>query len=57
MVTKPFRFEGAYRMRLAEAGMAELQEEVDALIVVPNQNLFRHRQAEDHLRRRVQDGG
>ena len=41
VVTKPFRFEGAHRMRLAEAGLAELREHVDALIVVPNQNLFR----------------
>ncbi|HEY0409327.1 MAG TPA: cell division protein FtsZ, partial [Candidatus Dormibacteraeota bacterium] len=41
VVTKPFHFEGAHRMRLAEAGVAELRERVDALIVVPNQNLFR----------------
>src|SRR3954464_12302569 len=41
VVTKPFHFEGAHRMRLAEAGLAELRERVDALIVVPNQNLFR----------------
>ena len=41
VVTKPFRFEGAHRMRLAEAGLAELRDGVDALIVVPNQNLFR----------------
>src|SRR3954449_8505792 len=41
VVTKPFHFEGAYRMRLAEAGLAELRDGVDALIVVPNQNLFR----------------
>src|SRR4051794_7591870 len=41
VVTKPFRFEGAHRMRFAEAGLAELPERVDAPIVVPNQNLFR----------------
>src|SRR3954467_10717169 len=41
VVTKPFRFEGAHRMRLAEAGLGELQGHVDTLIVVPNQNLFR----------------
>src|SRR3954453_2237657 len=41
VVTKPFRFEGAHRMRLAEAGLAELRACVDTLIVVPNQNLFR----------------
>jgi cell division protein FtsZ len=41
VVTKPFQFEGARRMRLAEAGIKELQACVDTLIVIPNQNLFR----------------
>ena len=41
VVTKPFHFEGARRMRLADAGIAELQKCVDTLIVIPNQNLFR----------------
>ena len=41
VVTKPFQFEGARRMRLAEAGIGELQQSVDTLIVIPNQNLFR----------------
>jgi cell division protein FtsZ len=41
VVTKPFQFEGARRMRVAEAGIAELQKSVDTLIVIPNQNLFR----------------
>jgi len=41
VVTKPFHFEGAHRMRLAESGLAELQQYVDTLIVIPNQNLFR----------------
>jgi cell division protein FtsZ len=41
VVTKPFHFEGAHRMRLAETGLQELQEVVDTLIVIPNQNLFR----------------
>lgn len=40
VVTKPFSFEGNRRMRSAEAGIAELQEHVDTLIVIPNQNLF-----------------
>ena len=40
VVTKPFLFEGTRRMRAAEAGIAELQEHVDTLIVIPNQNLF-----------------
>ena len=41
VVTKPFQFEGAKRMRLAETGITELQECVDTLIMIPNQNLFR----------------
>ena len=41
VVTKPFLFEGGRRMRVAEAGIEELKEQVDTLIVIPNQNLFR----------------
>ncbi len=41
VVTKPFHFEGAHRMRMAEQGLADLQQVVDTLIVIPNQNLFR----------------
>ena len=41
VVTKPFQFEGQRRMRLADAGINELQKAVDTLIVIPNQNLFR----------------
>jgi cell division protein FtsZ len=41
VVTKPFHFEGARRMRFAEAGIVELQKFVDTLLVIPNQNLFR----------------
>jgi len=41
VVTKPFQFEGARRMRIAETGITELQKSVDTLIVIPNQNLFR----------------
>ena len=39
IVTKPFPFEGALRMRKAEAGIAELSEFVDALVVIPNERL------------------
>jgi len=39
--TKPFAFEGTRRGRAAEAGLQELQQHVDTLIVIPNQNLFR----------------
>jgi cell division protein FtsZ len=41
VVTKPFQFEGQRRMRLAEAGIAELLKVVDTLLIIPNQNLFR----------------
>ena len=41
VVTKPFHFEGGRRMRIAEAGIQELQSQVDTLLVIPNQNLFR----------------
>lgn len=41
VVTKPFHFEGTHRMRQAEAGIAQMQDYVDTLIVIPNQNLFR----------------
>ena len=41
VVTKPFQFEGVHRMRIAEAGIEELQKYVDTLIIIPNQNLFR----------------
>lgn len=41
VVTKPFQFEGAKRMRQAEAGVEALQKVVDTLIIIPNQNLFR----------------
>jgi len=41
VVTKPFHFEGQRRMRIANAGIDELQRSVDTLIVIPNQNLFR----------------
>ena len=41
VVTKPFQFEGAKRMRQAEDGVEQLQKMVDTLIIIPNQNLFR----------------
>ncbi|WP_092615208.1 cell division protein FtsZ [Roseospirillum parvum] len=41
VVTKPFQFEGAHRLRLAEQGIEELAQVVDTLIIIPNQNLFR----------------
>src|SRR3954469_5748178 len=41
VVTKPFSFEGNRRGRAADAGITDLQQHVDTLIVIPNQNLFR----------------
>jgi cell division protein FtsZ len=40
VVTKPFNFEGAQRMKNAERGIEELRQEVDALIIIPNQKLL-----------------
>ena len=39
IVTKPFLFEGARRMSQAELGIAALRENVDALLVIPNERL------------------
>jgi cell division protein FtsZ len=41
VVTKPFEYEGRYKMKLAEAGIEKLRENVDTLIVIPNQHLFK----------------
>jgi cell division protein FtsZ len=40
VVTKPFVFEGKKRTKHAEGGLSELKENVDALIVIPNQKLL-----------------
>jgi len=40
VVTKPFRFEGMRRQRIAEEGIAVLQERVDTLITIPNERLM-----------------
>jgi cell division protein FtsZ len=40
VVTKPFLFEGRQRSRRAEAGLAQLSEQVDTLITIPNQKLL-----------------
>ncbi|MDA0938799.1 MAG: cell division protein FtsZ [Proteobacteria bacterium] len=41
VVTKPFHFEGARRMKIAELGLEEMRRNVDTLVIIPNQNLFR----------------
>ncbi|MDR1930700.1 MAG: cell division protein FtsZ [Treponema sp.] len=40
VVTKPFGFEGRYKMRLADEGIAKMREAVDTLIVIQNQHLL-----------------
>lgn len=40
VVTKPFKFEGKSRMRIADQGIAELKEAVDSLIIIPNEKLM-----------------
>ena len=39
VVTKPFGFEGRRRMLQAEAGIAELKDKVDSLVIIPNERL------------------
>ena len=40
IVTKPFEFEGRRRTRVAEEGAVALEDEVDTLLVLPNQKLL-----------------
>lgn len=40
VVTKPFAFEGTHRMVVAEEGIANLKDKVDALIIIPNQRIL-----------------
>ena len=40
VVTKPFSFEGAKRLQIAEAGIRALSEHVDSLITIPNEKLL-----------------
>jgi cell division protein FtsZ len=41
VVTMPFEFEGRFKMRIAEEGIAKLRDEVDTLIIIQNQHLFK----------------
>jgi cell division protein FtsZ len=41
VVTKPFAFEGAAKMKKAEDGINKLREAVDTLIIIPNENLIK----------------
>ncbi|MCB9738170.1 MAG: cell division protein FtsZ [Deltaproteobacteria bacterium] len=49
VVTRPFRFEGRQRSRRAESGLAALAEQVDTLIVIPNDRLLEIAGAETTL--------
>lgn len=40
VVTKPFAFEGAERMRIAEEAITRIKDKVDALLVIPNDKIF-----------------
>lgn len=40
IVTKPFSFEGADRLRIAQEGLGDLKDKVDALVVIPNDRIF-----------------
>ena len=40
VVTKPFSFEGNQRMKIADLGLSELEKEVDAILVIPNDRLI-----------------
>ncbi len=40
VVTKPFAFEGAQRMRIAEEAIGKLRDKVDAFLVIPNDRIF-----------------
>lgn len=47
VVTTPFKFEGAERLRLANEGIAELAKHVDSLITIKNQNVIKYYNDED----------
>lgn len=40
IVTKPFTFEGAQRMSIAQEGLGRLKDKVDSLVVIPNDRIF-----------------
>ena len=40
IVTRPFKFEGKPKMDLADSGIQRLKEEVDSLIIIPNQKIL-----------------
>ena len=56
VVTRPFSFEGTQRARQAEEGIQRLRENVDTLIVIPNEKLLGDRRAAHDDPRRVPRG-
>ncbi|MFA6365042.1 MAG: hypothetical protein WCW78_01440, partial [Candidatus Paceibacterota bacterium] len=40
IITKPFGFEGAQRMAIAQEALSKFKEKVDALVVIPNDRIF-----------------
>lgn len=40
VITKPFAFEGASRMKIAEDGISKIRDRVDTLLVIPNDRIF-----------------
>ncbi|MDA7585189.1 cell division protein FtsZ [Luminiphilus sp.] len=40
VVTRPFSFEGKSRLKIAEAGLGELEQHCDSLITIPNEKLL-----------------
>jgi len=50
VVTKPFFFEGAHRMKIAEKGIEELAKEVDAIIIIPNDKLLQLAEANTNFK-------
>ena len=40
VITKPFSFEGAQRMRIAQEALAQIKTKVDTLVVIPNDRIF-----------------
>ena len=57
VVTKPFSFEGARRMRLADQGLGKLASTVDTVITIPNDRLLKPPAARHQFHRCVQSCG
>lgn len=56
VVTRPFIFEGSKRMQTAEVGIAKLKDQVDTLIVIPNDRLLQVSRQDQALKDALKDG-